>query len=436
MNIIERGRRFLQFLRELANKSAWAWRQCPHCASTDTCKHGFYARRPWFFEGRKVVFVQRHLCHNCGRTYSEQHALLIRGAWYAREVRRYAIDQWQYGGGSLRRVAEFTRSLLGRQERWQFWRPLDGQPGPEERCYLAASSIHRWLDGAGKEAQHTVEGQLAGVGTSGQMGTDGLWARLRGRAENAARYNKRVVLAVMDSVSGVIWPPVVTKGEEALRAWGEMFERAKAAGLELDEVRGITSDWATGLRGYLQSKLAWVNHQRCVWHLWRSLREELTARIDEAVAGLPEAVAVPVRKAVRQELVALVRAVVDARGEAEAKEALLALASHHLGSGLARVIGDSLDSLLVYLLEFNAGLVRVSPEWYWRDFRLRLSRGRNHGSDERLERAILVWSIYRNFTPAQWRSERKRKYRHPGLSPLAVAGVPPGKISYLDALAV
>ena len=27
-------------------------------------------------------------------------------------------------------------------------------------------------------------------------------------------------------------------------------------------------------------------------------------------------------------------------------------------------------------------------------------------------------------------------YRHPGLSPLAVAGAPPGEISYLDALAI
>jgi hypothetical protein len=53
-----------------------------------------------------------------------------------------------------------------------------------------------------------------------------------------------------------------------------------------------------------------------------------------------------------------------------------------------------------------------------------------------LERAALVWAIYHNFEPAPWRSERKRHYRHPGLSPLHVAGVPPGKISYLDALGV
>jgi hypothetical protein len=53
-----------------------------------------------------------------------------------------------------------------------------------------------------------------------------------------------------------------------------------------------------------------------------------------------------------------------------------------------------------------------------------------------LERAALVWAIYHNFEPAQWRSERKRHYRHPGQSPLQVAGAPPGAITYLDALGV
>ena len=36
---------------------------------------------------------------------------------------------------------------------------------------------------------------------------DGLWVRLRGGT-------KRVTLMLVDSVSGVIWPPVVAFGEE------------------------------------------------------------------------------------------------------------------------------------------------------------------------------------------------------------------------------
>jgi hypothetical protein len=99
-------------------------------------------------------------------------------------------------------------------------------------------------------------------------------------------------------------------------------------------------------------------------------------------------------------------------------------------------VAAQLDAALVYLCGYNAGLGRVSPEWVWRDFRLRLSHGRNHGSDARLERAALVWAIYRDFEPAQGRCERKRQYRHAGQCPLAVAGVPPGEVSYLDALGV
>ena len=97
---------------------------------------------------------------------------------------------------------------------------------------------------------------------------------------------------------------------------------------------------------------------------------------------------------------------------------------------------EHLDAALVYLNRYNEGLVRVGPEWLWRDFRLRVSRGRNHGSDERLERAALVWQIYANFTPAQGRKEKKRKYKRPGKTSLELAGVPPGSLSYLDALAV
>ncbi len=42
---------------------------------------------------------------------------------------------------------------------------------------------------------------------------------------------------------------------------------------------------------------------------------------------------------------------------------------------------------------------QVSPEWYWRDFRLRLSHGRNHRSEQRLERAALLWAIYATSSP-------------------------------------
>jgi hypothetical protein len=182
--------------------------------------------------------------------------------------------------------------------------------------------------------------------------------------------------------------------------------------------------------------LAWVHQQRCVWHAWRSLREPLAQAARQAVAELPDAVAAALRQQVLSELSHLIRQVVDAPSFAIAEAALAALLAHPLGTSIGQWLDQHFDELLVHLLAYYQGLPRVSPEWYWRDFRQRLSHGRNHRSDQRLERAALVWAIYHNFEPAQGRSEHKRHYRHPGQSALAVAGAPPGQLSYLDALGV
>jgi len=156
-------------------------------------------------------------------------------------------------------------------------------------------------------------------------------------------------------------------------------------------------------------------------------------------------VAAAIREQVRAELIALLHDVIDAKSHAQAEAALVILRSHPQGAGISQFLNAHLDRILVHLVAYYAGLQRVTPEWYWRDFRLRLSRRRNHGSDPRLERAALVWAIYHNFKPAQWRSERKRHYtctarkcrcHYPGQSPLQLAGAPPGQVSYLDALGV
>jgi len=427
MNIIARGLVFLQYLWSLSQRTVWDWRHCPRCGRTDTCKWGHYTRRPWFLTGRRAVQVQRHRCNACRKTYSEQSALLIRGSWYAREVHRSALDHWQHVGTSLRRTAEVLRSWLGQQERWLLWRPLDAASG--ERCYLAASTVHRWLDGAGKTAQASVDGQLVGIAHPQAVGTDGLWARLKGKAQ-------RVVLLVVDSVSGLVYPPLVAKGEESEGPWQRLFERAKRAGLDLDALRGVTSDGAQGLIAYLRRSLAWVQHQRCVWHLWRNLGGELAKAASKAAGDLTGAAAEHIRKQTREELGGLIHKIMDAHSYDEAEAALATLLGHPLGATIGKLLNEQLDRVLVHLLDYYRGLQRVTPEWYWRDFRLRLSHGRNHRSDQRLERAALVWAIYHNFEPAQWRSERQRHYRHPGQSALEVAGAPPGKVSYLDALGV
>jgi transposase-like protein len=429
MNIIERGREFLQSLQALANRTVWDWKRCPACGSMLTVKWGFYRRKPWFLSGRQVVKVQRHRCKECKKSYAERSPLLKCGSWYAREVHRSAIDHWQHGGTSLRRTAELLRSWLGKQERYLLWRPLDGEPVEEARCHLAASTIHRWLDKAGRQAEASVEGQLAGIVETTAVGADGLWAKLRGGG-------KRVVLLLYDSVTGVVFPPLVTKGEESVASWQRLFGRAQQAGLDLVQLRGVTSDGTRGLTAYLREGLYWVQHQRCVWHLWRNLNHPLAEAVKKACADVEGEAAKRRGAEVRKELGKLIHHAIDAVDYARAEQAVAQLRRHALGVKIAHTLNLHLDHIFVHSLDYYQGVQRVTPEWCWRDFRLRLSHGRNHGSEQRLQRAALLWAVYHNFTPAQVRSERQRKYRHPGLSPLAVAGFPHQHISYLDALEV
>jgi predicted component of type VI protein secretion system len=59
----------------------------------------------------------------------------------------------------------------------------------------------------------------------------------------------------------------------------------------------------------LRRGLSWVQHQFCVWHVWRSLGSELASAAAQAAEGLAEEAAKQVRECVRRELVALVRGV-------------------------------------------------------------------------------------------------------------------------------
>ena len=223
---------------------------------------------------RKEVRGQRHRGEPRRRTYAEQSALLVRGGWYAPEVRRAALNPWQHPGTRARKTAEWLRSWLGRQERWRWWRPLEPEVPHDERCRLSASTVEPWLDGAGRTAEPTVAGPLQGIASAEQVGTAGLWARLRGGA-------KRVVLALSARVSfhGLVWPPVVVVEEEARAgSWGQRLVRAQQAGLDLAEERGVTSDRATGLASYVAQQLPWGNHPRCDFPFWRSRRENWAGR--------------------------------------------------------------------------------------------------------------------------------------------------------------
>jgi hypothetical protein len=78
-----------------------------------------------------------------------------------------------------------------------------------------------------------------------------------------------------------------------------LFERAQQAGLDVEGLRGVTSDGALGLLAYLRRGLSWVQHQRCVWHLWRNLGGALAQAASAAAEGLSGAAAKQARQQVR-----------------------------------------------------------------------------------------------------------------------------------------
>ncbi len=429
MHIVARAQAFVESLRRLAQRRDIDWRQCPACKSRHVYRHGTYTRHPRTLEGRQELAIQRYQCQDCKATCSEQHPDLLPGCWYARSVRRYAIDQYMHTRSSMRRVAEWVRSTIGKQERWHIWFCLSTPPAEAERCHLSASTLCRWLGEAGQRGEREVTGLYEGIDSSGLLGTDGLWARLRGG-------KVRVLLMLRDSISGLLWPPVVAAGEEAAAAWAALFAQAERAGLVVEEVGAVVSDGAQGLLSYLRQSLPRVYQQRCIFHIWRNLGGELGRQAARAAEGLTGEAAQRARACVREELTALIHQVLDAVSFEQAEEALDTLKRHPQGSGLWKVLNERFIQLLTHLMEAYREVGRITPEWMWRDFRLRLSRGRNHGSETRLGRAGLMYTIYRNFTPAQMRRERTRYYRHPGKSALEVAGMNLEGCSYLDALEI
>ena len=255
MNIIERGRVFLQSLQALAARSAWDWQRGPACGSLLTIQNGSYTRRPWFFSGTPAragatPAVPRLRQVVCGAVGAAGAGQLVRSGGAAPRrgsLARLACQSWApvlaaHGGvsafvagapGTLADMAALgcgaaRRSLLS---------------GRQYGAALAPSV------GPGWPAQASVPGPLQGLAQSAELGTAGLWARLRGGAT-------RVVLLLADSVTGLLWPPVVAEREDQAEPWQRLFARARVAGPDWQHIRGVTSDGAQGLSALLGHTLS------------------------------------------------------------------------------------------------------------------------------------------------------------------------------------
>ena len=222
MNIIARGLAFLQWLVSLSQRSAWDWRRCPQCGSTVTCKWGRYrAPARGFWRGGSGSGCSAIAARRAARPIRSSRrcwcgAVGMPGKCIA--VRLIIGSTW---APSLRRTAEVLRSWLGHQERWLLWRPLDAEPA-SAAIWRPARCIAGWM-GRARRPKRAWTGNSAALAQTQAVGTDGLWAKLKGQAQ-------RVVLLVVDSVSGLVYPPVVAQGEESAGPWQRLFERASRPG--------------------------------------------------------------------------------------------------------------------------------------------------------------------------------------------------------------
>jgi len=173
----------------------------------------------------------------------------------------------------------------------------------------------------------------------------------------------RGVLLLAESVTGLLWPPLVAEREVQAAPWQHLFERARPAGLDWERRRGVTRAGAQGRRAFLGQTLAWVQHQRCVWHLWRNLAGQLAHETAQAAATTVGDIADARREPVRAALVALVQGVLDAKRYAQAEAALVTLRSQPQGAGISQFLNAQLAQILVHLVASYAGLHRVTPEW-------------------------------------------------------------------------
>ena len=137
------------------------------------------------------------------------------------------------------------------------------------------------------------------VGSDGSGGgVNGGGAVARGEAEHggggrrvmgalARRGEVGVVLAMVDTVSGLLWPPVVAAGEETQKAWEQMFQRGQKAGLAVGRLRGVAGDQGRGTPELSSARqLRWVRQQRCLWHIRHNLHSKVKAAAAEAAPGL------------------------------------------------------------------------------------------------------------------------------------------------------
>ena len=293
-----------------------------------------------------------------------------------------------------------------------------------QQVHLSHTTVWRWFQEAGQRA-NKVENRY------GQIRHSGIWAADSTLSKVKDKYV--AVLGVADAVSRVVFQIVriVAESEEEVL---KKFARLRGIGVNTKLIRGLVSDGADAYRLLIEGVMKRTVHQRCVFHLWRnigpSIRSLKAIKGEEAAEAFKEAV----------------RAVWDARGYEEAKQALGVLVEQWSEEALVApalvVIEASFEEAVAHLKGGVPGMPRTSPsrgrmvEWLWQGYKRRLRIMGQLMSNKGLASYNAVWTLHVNFNRYQKRKERKRRVNNPGQCPLEMAGEKVDELSWMDVLAI
>jgi len=158
MNIIQQAKEFVQRLLNPNDPH-----RCPYCGKTMTKKNGTYGGtlRDLDGQGARPERRQRMRCHLCRKSYSPEDPRRAKYARYTRRVQRKGLDMYFHLGSSLRRTTEFLRSEINGTERTKIWNPLArSQPEPQQAVKLSHTTLWRWEQRAGQQAQQHQRANL------------------------------------------------------------------------------------------------------------------------------------------------------------------------------------------------------------------------------------------------------------------------------------
>ena len=421
MSIIESAREFVKKLLRAPDA-----RRCPYCHQRMTKRNGSHTATVRDVGGMHTERVQRYWCHLCRCTYSVPSPCRAARARYSRQVQRKALDLYFHVGASLRATAEWLRSEINQgTERTVIWNPLLRlKPPPEEVARLHHTSVWRWEQDAAQRVQAQAQaGSLRHlIRFSGAMVADATGVHIRGVATP--------LHLIADAVTrvGLAVRRLRTENERTIAA---QFRLVLAWwGLQAEEVRVLTSDGAPYYHYVLERVLRWAKQQRSLFHLWRNITPQLQAFGQHAADET------------MQMLTDMIHAVWDAPSLPEAQQAFSVLRKlwSHVPAlqPVLQIMAQSLAEALLYTTHVVDGMGRTSnvAERFFRRYKQRIRRMGSFMSAGGCDAFNSLWQVYINWQPYQLRREQKRRYQHPGLCPLQVAGSDVQGLTWLDAVGI